>query len=451
MSERFETSKDVEWLKQLYFSQPARTILIEKGEMLLKEGTFNDRLYLILEGTLSGYLEDENGELFEVYKSTKNMFVGVYSFFSPDNLSYLTIIAEQRTVVAFVEQEQREAAGETFAAHFLPVIVHEIYLRQVLTQQLTRQRQAAFKKLYENDKMATLGQLAAGLAHELNNAVGVLQRNTEWIIESYGSFLKNKNLNSIFETSLNQGLTFNTSTLRKRRKSLEEKFDLSAKFARQLAKTNLTEAQIGALLKENSHAIDTISLITETGLVLHDMRVAAGHSTHVVQSVRELGFSDVGNHIPVFIHDTVTKSLALVKSMLSSVKVEVRKNSNGQVNANPGDLVQVWVNLIKNACESMEFSATVNPQLTIEISEVDGFYKVSIGDNGPGIPPEMVGRVFEPNFTTKVRGLSFGLGLGLSIVKKIISNYKGTISVSSEPAQTFFHVFLPATPKGNNI
>jgi signal transduction histidine kinase len=411
MSERFETSKDVEWLKQLYFSQASQTIVLEKGQMLLKEGTFNDRLYLILEGTLSGHLEDENGELFEVYKSTKNMFVGVYSFFSPDNLSYLTIIAEERSVVAFVEQEQRENAGETFAAHFLPVIVHEIYLRQVLTQQLTRQRQAAFKKLYEKEKMATLGQLAAGLAHELNNAVGVLQRNTEWIIESFGHFLKNKNLNNIFETSLNQGLPFDTSTLRKRRKFLEEKFHLPAKFARQLAKTNLTEDQIGALLKENSRAIDTISLITETGFVLHDMRVAAGHSTHVVQSVRELGFSGVGSRMPTLLHETVTKSLALVKSMLSTVNVEVKKTSDGKVNADPGDLVQVWVNLIKNACESMESSGTVNPRLTIEISEAHGSCQVSIGDNGPGIRPDMIDKVFEPNFTTKVRGLSFGLGL----------------------------------------
>jgi signal transduction histidine kinase len=443
MSERFETSKDVEWLKQLYFSHELSTIVLEKGQTLLKEGTFNDKLYLILEGTLSGYLEDENGELFEVYKSTKNMFVGVYSFFSPDNLSYLTVVAEERTVVAFVEQEQRENAGEKFAAHFLPVIVHEIYLRQVLTQQLTRQRQAAFKKLYENEKMAILGQLAAGLAHELNNAIGVLQRNTEWIIESFRHFLKNKSFDNIFETSLNHGLSFDTSTLRKRRKALQENLDLPPKLARQVARTNLTEARISGLLKENPGALETISLITETGFVLYDMRVAAGHSTHVVQSVRELGFSAVGNFTPILLHETITKSLALVKSMLSSINVEVKTISDGRVNANPGDLVQVWVNLIKNALESMESGGTSNPQLTIEINKVNGLYKVSVGDNGPGIPREMIDKIFEPNFTTKVKGLSFGLGLGLSIVKKIISNYKGTVSVSSVPGETFFHVFLP--------
>ena len=80
MSENFETSKDVAWLKKLYFSTPGSTITLQKGEILLREGNFKDKLYLITDGTLSGFLEDENGELFEVFKSTRNMFVGVYSY-----------------------------------------------------------------------------------------------------------------------------------------------------------------------------------------------------------------------------------------------------------------------------------------------------------------------------------------------------------------------------------
>lgn len=441
MSENFETSKDVTWLKKLYFSTPGNTISLEKGETLLKEGSFNDKLYLIVDGTLAGFLEDQNGEMFEVFKSTRNMFVGVYSYFSPDNLSYLTLVADEPTTVAFLNQEQKKRPE--FASHFLPVIVHEIYLRQILTQQLTRQRQAAIKKLYETEKMATLGQLAAGLAHELNNAVGVLQRNTEWLIESFGGFLKDRKLNSIFETSLQEGLTFSTSALRDRRKSLEKRFEISPKFAKQLAKTNLSEDAIAKLLRENSGALDTINLISETGLVLHDMRVAAMHSTHVVQSVRELGFSNTEHPDLSSIHATITKALALVKSLLSGIQVEVNKTTDGLINATPGDLVQIWLNLIKNACESLSASSTSHPTLIIEMNENDENYIVSIMDNGPGIPEEQMKKVFEPNFTTKVKGLSFGLGLGLSIVKKIVTNYKGSISVTSRPGETRFTVTLP--------
>lgn len=441
MSENFETSKDVTWLKKLYFSTPGNTISLQKGETLLKEGSFNDKLYLIVDGTLSGFLEDENGEMFEVFKSTRNMFVGVYSYFSPDHLSYLTLVADEPTTVAYLTQDQKNRPE--FASHFLPVIVHEIYLRQVLTQQLTRQRQAAIKKLYETEKMATLGQLAAGLAHELNNAVGVLQRNTQWLIESFGIYLKDRKLNSIFETSLQEGLTFSTSTLRDRRKALEKRFEISPKFAKQLAKTNLSEEAIAKLLKENSGALDTINLISEAGLVLHDMRVAATHSIHVVQSVRELGFSNTEHPDLNSIHATITKSLALVKSLLSGIQVEVNKTTDGFINATPGDLVQIWLNLIKNACESLSTSGTPHPQLVIEIMEDEDNYVVSIIDNGPGIPEEQMKKVFEPNFTTKVKGLSFGLGLGLSIVKKIVTSYKGGISVTSRPGETRFTVTLP--------
>ena len=121
MSENFETSKDVTWLKKLYFSTPGNTISLQKGETLLKEGSFNDKLYLIVDGTLSGFLEDENGEMFEVFKSTRNMFVGVYSYFSPDHLSYLTLVADEPTTVAYLTQDQKNRPE--FASHFLPLIV----------------------------------------------------------------------------------------------------------------------------------------------------------------------------------------------------------------------------------------------------------------------------------------------------------------------------------------
>jgi signal transduction histidine kinase len=446
MSDTFETSKDVVWLKDLYFSNPKDQIVLTQGETLLSEGTYNDKLFLILDGTLSGFLEDENGELFEVYKSRRNMFVGVYSFFSPDHISYLTLVADETTTVAYITQEVKAKAEEQFAAKFLPVIVHEVYLRQLLTQQLSRQRQAAIKKLYENEKMATLGQLAAGLAHELNNAIGVMQRNTEWLIDSLSEYLRNRKLNNVFETSLQEGLPFSTSALREKRKSLEKRFDLSAKFAKQLAKTNLTEDEIAEMLKQNTSALDTINLISEAGFVLHDMRVAANHSTHVVHSVRELGFSNGGNAVQISVHETINKSLALVKSILQNINVEVKKNSEGMIYANPGDLVQIWVNLIKNACESMTSTPTPNARIIISVSEQGQNILVSIADNGPGIPKELMAKVFEPNFTTKVRGLSFGLGLGLSIVKKIISNYRGTISVTSKQGDTVFTVSLPAKP-----
>ncbi len=291
--------------------------------------------------------------------------------------------------------------------------------------------------------MATLGQLAAGLAHELNNAVGVLQRNTEWLVQAFENLISDKQQLDVFTTTLQEGLPFSTSKLRERRKALEQRLDLSEKFAKQLAKTNLSEDQITKLIKENSASLERISLLSETGFVLHDMRLAAEHSTHVVQSVRELGFSNSGKMVLTSIPETINKALALVKSLLQNIRVEVSHTSPANIVANAGDLVQMWLNLIKNACESMKTNNVANPTLSIEITEDETYYNINVGDNGPGIPNEAMSKVFEPNFTTKIKGLNFGLGLGLSIVKKIVTDYKGNISVTSTALETHFIVQLP--------
>ncbi len=444
MSDAYETSKDVDGLKRIYFSDPSRQLSLNKGDVLLTEGQPNDRLFLILEGSLTGYLNDQNNEPFEVFRSRVNMFVGVYSFFSTEHVTYLTLVAEEPARVAYIDQSAKEGREDRFATDFLPVIVHELYLRQLLAQRLTRQRQAAIKKLYEKDKMATLGQLAAGLAHELNNAIGVLDKNTEWLTGAVGDFLKNKKLKHLFASTAAQGQSLNTSTLREKRKKLEKRFNIEPRIAKQLAKTTLSEEEIQELLRENRRELDAINIITEAGIVLHDMRVAATHAAHVVQSVRVLGLSNTGQTSATSIFETVSKALALTKTLLQNVTLSIQQESEGNILANPGDLVQLWVNLIKNACESMQLARTENASLTIRIAEHDnGYYEVVISDNGPGIPEDILTKIFQPNFTTKVSGLSFGLGLGLSIVKKIVNHYRGTIGVESNPGDTRFVVKLP--------
>ena len=444
MSESFETSKDVEGLKRSYFSDPAKRISLNPGDTLLTEGHFNDRLFLIIEGSLTGYLNDQNNERFEVFRSKVNMFVGVYSFFSVEHITYLTIVAEEPARVAFIDQSSKEGREDQFATDFLPVIVHELYLRQLLAQRLTKQRQAAIKKLYEKEKMATLGQLAAGLAHELNNAIGVLDKNTEWLTGAVGDFLKNKRLRTLFLKMASEGQSLSTSLLREKRKALEKRFNIDAPLAKQLAKTTLTEEEIHELLRENRKELDAISIITEAGIVLHDMHVAATHATHVVQSVKILGLSNTGQSSPTSVFETVNKALALTRTLLKDVTLSIQRESEGAIVANPGDLVQLWVNLIKNACESMQLAQTENASLTIRITEhPSGYYEVVISDNGPGIPEELLKKIFQPNFTTKVTGLSFGLGLGLSIVKKIVNHYKGSVRVESNPGDTRFIIKLP--------
>jgi C4-dicarboxylate-specific signal transduction histidine kinase len=430
-------------LKKLYFSDESKRILLKKGETLLTEAARNNRLYLVLEGKLDCYLKDDNGKLYEVQQSTKNMFLGVYSFFSYEQTSYLTVIAAEDTRLAFIEKNAEQENNERFARDFLPVIVHEIYLRQVLSLKMSKERQAAVKKLYESEKIILLGQLAAGLAHELNNAVGILERNTEWLITELSEFLKRKNLIDLFLSALEGGQKRSTVQIRERREHLETHFGLTTKLAKQLAKTALTMPEIEKLIGTGLKDFDTIHQITEAAIVLHDMRIAAGHATHVVMSVRDLGSNRNAMPVETSLYDTINKALTLTKNLTKQVNVKIDKQTEGTLWASPGDLVQIWVNLIKNACESMVLSGTPQPSLSILIHEEDAAYTVTIADNGGGISPDILKRIFEPSFTTKVNGLSFGLGLGLSIVKKIVDSYKGSVRVTSKTGETAFIVQLP--------
>ncbi|MEP1891305.1 MAG: ATP-binding protein, partial [Cyclobacteriaceae bacterium] len=103
----------------------------------------------------------------------------------------------------------------------------------------------------------------------------------------------------------------------------------------------------------------------------------------------------------------------------------------------------VWINIVKNGIESMIQDETHHATLQISTSHTDEEITVEISDNGPGIPPKILNKIFEPSFTTKVGGLNFGLGLGLSVVQRIITEHDAKIAVSSEPGKTVFAVILP--------
>ena len=99
----------------------------------------------------------------------------------------------------------------------------------------------------------------------------------------------------------------------------------------------------------------------------------------------------------------------------------------------------MWSNLLINALDAIHDEG----QLWVRVSAADAAVTVEIADNGPGIPPNVQSRIFEPRFTTKDGRVQFGLGLGLSISRQIVEEHHGTIDVESRPGHTVFTVVLP--------
>lgn len=440
----FQNSKDVEWLKSQYFNDDSKKILLKKGEILLRPDESNNKLFLICSGRLNGYLGPE-GSRYEIFSSTKDMFIGVFSFFSPEHLSYSTVIAMEDSELRYLDRNQPVVHEPLFAEHFLPVVVNEIYLRQLVASELSLEREQAIKKLAETERMRTLGQLAAGTAHELNNALGVVYRNTEWLSRNLRAYFMDKEpkIFDFFRNSLEKGQKHSSNKIRERRKEIERQYNLSPAMAKKLAKSNVDNDQIEVIVKLGKNKFREIQFMIDAGLSLHDMQVAANQGAHVVKSIRELGSTHKVELFNTDITETIKEALALTKNILRDIDLAFEHEIEVTMLAHRGDLVQVWINIIKNACESLGSSNTKDPAIDIKLTDAGKNFLVIISDNGPGISKDLLPTIFQPNVTTKVTGLSFGFGLGLPIIKKIVESYDGSISVNSRPGHTEFIIQLP--------
>jgi signal transduction histidine kinase len=192
--------------------------------------------------------------------------------------------------------------------------------------------------------------------------------------------------------------------------------------------------------------LDRMERFHRIGTSLRSIDAASQRIVKLVGSLRAYVRSD--EMVESFdVRTGIEETLLLLGHELGHVEVE--KNYADDIPAisgYPGDLNQVWTNLITNAIQAMDEG---NPRLTIDVAKTeDGNVAVCIADNGCGIPEENLERIFEPAFTTKAGRVEFGLGLGLQIVKDIVVRHNGSITVESEPGRTCFRVVLPSATNG---
>jgi hypothetical protein len=447
------TTDHIHIIKTKYFDTLARQQALEADAVLLIPGQDNRRLFLVIEGMLTGYLEDSDGDRFEIFTAGPLNLVGVYSFFSPTHQSYSTVVATEPTLLAVIDEEQVQQPGfdyPVFAADMLPAVVNEIYIRQLLAYRIHHERQETVRRLIQVEKMASLGQMAAGLAHELNNAIGVIRRNAETLasrLRAQAAALGQGKWLPWFERGLSQGQALSSEEVRSRRQSLEDALGLSHRTAKKLAKAGIAPEDMAEAKGANREA-DAAALIEqfEAGAGLHDLILAAQHAENVVRSVRELGAQYRREPLPTDLNRTLREALALLRKNLKTIEVQLEAGDIPELVISPSDWLQVWINLIKNAAEALISAQTPKPRIRIS-TDLDGHaVRVRIVDNGPGIPPELAEHIFQPNVTTKRDGLDFGLGLGLTIVERIVQSYQGQMAVSSRPGETIFTLHLPIGP-----
>ncbi|SHN28118.1 7TMR-DISM extracellular 2 [Cyclobacterium lianum] len=263
-------------------------------------------------------------------------------------------------------------------------------------------------QLVNQEKMASLGQLTAGIAHEINNPINFVSSNI--------------------------------SPLKRDLKDILELMEVY----REKGKEEFTEDSKSEIM-DLEEDIEIEYLLEEVEQLLNGMEDGAKRTVEIVRGLKLFSRVDEQDVKKVDLHDGIDSTLILLNSTMSG-KIKLTKNYGPipQVECLAGKMNQVFMNIISNAIHALNDHPIEGrePELTINTSYENDRVIVKIADNGPGMPPHVRDKIFEPFFTTKPVGK--GTGLGLSIVYTIIENHKGHIKVESEDQKgTIFTIDLP--------
>lgn len=307
-----------------------------------------------------------------------------------------------RRLVLNVSCSMQEISGTKVVTRICRDVTRERDMEGELTRHASRMERECDEKqrqllesqsqLMRAEKMAALGSLVAGVAHEINTPLGSVNSN-----------------NDIFALS----------------------FQRMRDFIRAHPPADRVDAE--------KELADFLSIVEEA---IQTNRLACERIVKIVRSLRNFVRLDEADRKMADIHEGIESTLILVAHELKRrINVVKEFGSIPEVECYPNQLNQVFMNLLVNAAQAIEGEGTIR----IRTWREDDTIRIAISDNGKGIPRDLQSKVFEPGFTTKKAGL--GTGLGLSICLKIVQNHDGRIDLESDVGRgTTFTIVLPIKP-----
>ena len=448
-----------EELQQL--TDMAESVTLQAGEILIKQGELGDSAYVVISGEFE--VQKQSGQsLIKIDVRNPGDVVGEMALLSrgPRNA---TLIAKTEGEVLRIPQEAFEKliSSSTTAAM---AVLHWVMTRLTQNESLLNQQ----------EKMAALGTMSAGLAHELNNPSAAAQRSASQLRETQSKWLElTHQIESVaFQESQSDWLNdFIQETSQRFESPLKldalERIDLVDQLQTWLESSGIDSAwelapamvnfgwesaTLEPLKGKLSSSLFSLSIQwLGTGCLmmglLSEVLQTTERISQIVRAVKSYTYLDQAPLLEVDVHDGLENTLVIMQHKLKkgvTVKREYSPNLP-HIEAYASELNQVWTNIIDNAVDAMHGKG----EIRIRTYEGDNRVMVEITDNGPGIPKEIQSRIFEPFFTTKAPG--HGTGLGLHISHDIIANrHHGQLLVESEPGKTKFKVILPKQIKGES-
>ena len=431
-----------------------RELSLRTGDLLFDETATVDSFYVVLEGEVNiSRLEGTEEVSLDTHGTGE--FTGGLAVLTGKTSIHRARAAEPSRVLEIDSDTFRRVAVEVPEA--ADVFISGLARRMRFTQRAFRQQ----------EKLAALGKLSAGLAHELNNPAAAARRASEGlstaVLEAQLAALEHDERLSTVERraliTVQRETASGTAPLDPLllsdaeeelaawldEREVEEPWDLAATLAAAgLEAGNLK--QLANVLEVESLAagVGWLSKTIELVGLADEVATSSRRISELVGAMKDHTYMDRAGVDEVDVTAGLENTLTILGHRLKGVSVQREYEDNlPKVRGNGGELNQAWTELIDNAADAVDGRGNI----TLRAYARDGRVVVEIVDDGPGIPREAQGHVFEPFYTTKEVGA--GTGLGLDVVRRTIVAHGGGVSVRSEPGETRFTVGLPANSRQN--
>ena len=324
------------------------------------------------------------------------------------NVSEIQIISEQTNQLI-----DRVVENEGALAEINVHLEKQVAARTQDLQQAMNELKASQVHLVRSEKMATLGQMVAGVAHEVNTPLGYVRSNMELVGDNlmrFDELLQHTEqlLQALKAPTINQ-------------EHIEQLIEETLQCCEEIKEDEVSE-DLAALIKDGLYGVDQIA--------------------ELVVSLRDFSRIDESKVKEVDINDCINTSLIMARNNLKTLEVSTSLAELPLIQCNPSQINQVLLNLFNNAAQAIPSNHKGTLQVNSSVDNAQHYIVVHIIDNGVGIAEHILTHIFEPFFTTKKAG--DGTGLGLAITAQIIEQHGGRIEVSSTvDAGTTFTIMLP--------
>jgi signal transduction histidine kinase len=442
---------EIDWL-----AENAEEIHLADGEVISREGEPAERMSIVLAGELRG--RSEKSSVTRTFIAQAGEITGLLPFSRMLRWG-ATIRAAGPTRVAMIS-----------SAHFGEMLRRIPALEPRLIGLMTDRTRETTRIEQQNEKLLALGKLSAGLAHELNNPASAMGRAVAELrhrlaaLPALTSALIHEGvepaqmdalcrLRETSEQGLGEAARLDPLAQSDRESELSDWLEARRvanawRLAPTFVATGMTAGDLERLAAGVPAAVLPAAIPwVETGVALHlllgEMENAARRISDLVGSVKEYSHMDreLTEKAETDLHRALDSTLTMLGHKAKAKGVKVIREYDPDLPAVPafaGELNQVWTNLLDNAFDAV----APGGQVSVRTRRIDHQAEVVIGDDGPGIPAELQGRIWEPFFTTKPMGE--GSGLGLDIARRIVvGRHGGEMRLESRPGDTRFLVSLP--------